>query len=193
MGPVRVRTVQVKSGQYRVASAAAKRRLRPRPMPSRPLTSLRPALPRPQFALCPLGDAASAGRLRDRQWSSGRVAGLQRSGWRHGHGLCRSAGSSSICPQAVQQGGSINPPRCIPAGSFGVGALSSESEARIRLDAARDSARGVLGGADPFTEPVGKGSRKLYRARFAGLDRDQAEAVCKTLKRSEISCITIRN
>jgi D-alanyl-D-alanine carboxypeptidase len=52
----------------------------------------------------------------------------------------------------------------------------------------------MLGKADPFTEEVvSKGDKKLYRARFAGLDRDQAEAVCKTLKRSEISCITIKN
>ena len=29
--------------------------------------------------------------------------------------------------------------------------------------------------------------------RFAGLERDQAEAACKTLKRAEISCITVRN
>jgi D-alanyl-D-alanine carboxypeptidase len=75
-----------------------------------------------------------------------------------------------------------------------VGALDSESEARQRLDAARDQARGLLGKADPFTEPVvSKGEKKLFRARFAGLDRDQAEAVCRTLKRSEISCITIKN
>ena len=75
-----------------------------------------------------------------------------------------------------------------------VGALESESEARQRIDAARNQARGLLGKADPFTEPVvAKGDRKLFRARFAGLDRDQAEAVCRTLKRSDISCITVRN
>jgi D-alanyl-D-alanine carboxypeptidase len=45
----------------------------------------------------------------------------------------------------------------------------------------------------PFTESVGKGNKKLYRARFAGLDRDEAEAACRTLKRSDISCITIKN
>ena len=75
-----------------------------------------------------------------------------------------------------------------------VGALESESEAMQRIDKARDQARGLLAKADPFTEPVvAKGDRKLYRARFAGLDRDQAEAVCRTLKRSDISCITVRN
>ena len=75
-----------------------------------------------------------------------------------------------------------------------VGALESESEARQRIEAARNQAHGLLSKADPFTEPVvAKGERKLYRARFAGLDRDQAEAVCRTLKRSDISCITVRN
>ena len=44
-----------------------------------------------------------------------------------------------------------------------VGALESESEARQRIEAARDQARGLLGKADPFTEPVvAKGDRKLY-------------------------------
>ena len=51
----------------------------------------------------------------------------------------------------------------------------------------------MLGKADPFTEPVAKGNKKLYRARFAGLDRNEAEAVCRTLKRSDMSCITIKN
>ena len=75
-----------------------------------------------------------------------------------------------------------------------VGALESENEAQQRLDAARNQARGLLAKADPFTEPVvAKGDRKLFRARFAGLDRDSAEAVCRTLKHSDISCITVRN
>jgi len=71
------------------------------------------------------------------------------------------------------------------------GILAAASE---RIDAARNQARGLLSKADPFTEAVvAKGDRKLFRARFAGLDRDQAEAVCRTLKRSEISCITVKN
>jgi D-alanyl-D-alanine carboxypeptidase len=75
-----------------------------------------------------------------------------------------------------------------------VGALESESEARQRIEAARNQAHGLLNKADPFTEPVvAKGDRTLFRARFAGLDRDQAEAVCRKLKRSDISCITVRN
>ena len=74
-----------------------------------------------------------------------------------------------------------------------VGALETESEARQRLDAARGSASRLLSDADPFTETVSKGNKTLYRARFAGLNQDSAEAACRTLKRSDISCIAIRN
>jgi D-alanyl-D-alanine carboxypeptidase len=74
-----------------------------------------------------------------------------------------------------------------------VGALESEREARARLDTAREKAGSVLGKADSFTETVAKGDKQLYRARFAGLDKDKAEAACKTLKRSDISCIAIKN
>jgi len=74
-----------------------------------------------------------------------------------------------------------------------VGALDSESEARQRLGAARESARRYLSGADPFTEPFAKGSKTYYRAPFAGLNQNSAEAACKTLKRADISCVAIRN
>src|SRR5205823_659593 len=97
-------------------------------------------------------------------------------------------------PQAVQQNGAIKPVAVHTGWIIQVGALESESEARLRIEAARNQARGLLAKADPFTEAViAKGDRKLFRARFAGLDRDQAEAVCRTLKRSDISCIAVRN
>ena len=97
-------------------------------------------------------------------------------------------------PQAIQQNGAIKPVATHTGWIIQVGALESESEALQRIDEARNQARGLLAKADPFTEPVvAKGDRKLFRARFAGLERDQAEAVCRTLKRSDISCITVRN
>jgi D-alanyl-D-alanine carboxypeptidase len=97
-------------------------------------------------------------------------------------------------PQAVQQNGAIKPVVTHTGWIVQVGALDSETEAQQRIEAARSQARGLLTKADPFTEPVvSKGDKKLFRARFAGLDRDQAEAVCRTLKRSDISCITIKN
>jgi D-alanyl-D-alanine carboxypeptidase len=97
-------------------------------------------------------------------------------------------------PQTIQQNGAIKPVAAHTGWIVQVGALESEGEARQRIEAARSQARGLLAKADPFTEPVvAKGDRKLFRARFAGLDRDQAEAVCRALKRSEISCIAVRN
>ena len=45
----------------------------------------------------------------------------------------------------------------------------------------------------PFTEPWSKGDKTLYRARFAGLQKDEAEAVCRQLKRNDIDCMTIKN
>ena len=104
------------------------------------------------------------------------------------------APSAQPQPQAVQQNGAIKPVATHTGWIIQVGALDSEDEARQRIEAARSQARGLLTKADPFTEPVvAKGDKKLFRARFAGLDRDQAEAVCRTLKRSDISCITIKN
>jgi D-alanyl-D-alanine carboxypeptidase len=97
-------------------------------------------------------------------------------------------------PQSVQPSATSKPEVTHSGWIIQVGALESESEARQRIDDARSQAHGMLNKANPFTEPVvAKGDRKLFRARFAGLDRDQAEAVCRTLKRSDISCITVRN
>ncbi len=74
-----------------------------------------------------------------------------------------------------------------------VGAFPEESEAKGRLTAARSKASDVLGRADPFTEKVEKGDKTLYRARFAGFDRDAAEHACKALRRGEIPCMVLKN
>ena len=147
-----------------------------------------------QAGNCPCRTAAAAGQSRYRQWRTRRVAGLQRAVRpRRRHWPMPSRRAQ---PQTVQQNGAIKPAATVTHTGWiiQVGALESESEARARIDAARNQARGLLGKADPFTEPVvAKDNRKLFRARFAGLERDQAEAVCRTLKRADISCITVRN
>jgi D-alanyl-D-alanine carboxypeptidase len=74
-----------------------------------------------------------------------------------------------------------------------VGAFDDEDDAKQRLSAAQSKAKEQLGQADPFTEKVAKGDKALYRARFAGLDKGQAETACKNLKRSEIPCMMLRN
>ena len=74
-----------------------------------------------------------------------------------------------------------------------IGAFPEETEAKGRLAAARSKASDVLGRADPFTEKVEKGDKTLYRARFAGFDRDAAEHACKALRRGEIPCMVLKN
>ncbi len=95
-------------------------------------------------------------------------------------------------PEITQQNGAIKA-TTRSGWIIQVGALESE---RRSASASRCGARQrgkLLGRADQFTEPVAKGNKTLYRARFAGLDQDSAETVCRTLKRSDISCIAIKN
>lgn len=188
MKPVRVKTVLVRAGSTKLASAG----------PAQSMPSV----------------AASNARDEAPETSGSVVARAnmppQPANFGTGHGILGVLPASSVPsstsqamasaepapraqPQAVQQNGAVKPVVSHTGWIIQVGALETENEARERLDAARGRARGMLGKADPFTEPVAKGDKKLYRARFAGLDRDQAEAVCRTLKRSDMSCITIRN
>jgi D-alanyl-D-alanine carboxypeptidase len=74
-----------------------------------------------------------------------------------------------------------------------VGAFATESEAKQHLEEAQAKAKKLLGRADSFTEPVTKDDKIYYRARFSGLERDQAEATCRQLRRSDIACITVKN
>ncbi len=74
-----------------------------------------------------------------------------------------------------------------------VGAFPDEKEAKQRLDAAQSKAKEQLGQADPFTERTMKGDKPFFRARFAGLEKDQAETACQHLKRSEIPCMLLKN
>jgi D-alanyl-D-alanine carboxypeptidase len=196
MKPVRVKTVQIKAGQIKLASAG----------PTQPAVTN--AIP-PARAEVPetSGSVVAKAELNKAEMNTAEMP-PQPANHGTGRGLLgvlpassaptsqamASADGSRAQPQAVQQNGAIKPAAVRTGWIIQVGALETEGEARQRLEAARDQARGMLGKADPFTEPVvAKGERKLFRARFAGLDRDQAEAVCRTLKRSDISCITIRN
>jgi D-alanyl-D-alanine carboxypeptidase len=74
-----------------------------------------------------------------------------------------------------------------------VGAFAGEEEAKQRLTAAQSKAARVLALADAFTERVVKGDKALYRARFAGFEKDEAEAACNYLKRNDIACMPLRN
>jgi D-alanyl-D-alanine carboxypeptidase len=203
MKPVRVKTVQIKAGQIKLASAGPSQ-------PATPVTSsisaARPEVPETSGAVMAKAETNKV------EVNKAEVAKTeippQPANHGTGKGVLGVLPASSVPsqamayadpaphsqPRAIQQNGAIKPVAVHTGWIIQVGALESESEALLRIDAARNQAHGLLSKADPFTEPVvAKGDRKLFRARFAGLDRDQAEAVCRTLKRSDISCITVRN
>jgi D-alanyl-D-alanine carboxypeptidase len=211
MKPVKVRTVQIKAGQIKLASAGAQQ-------PAPPITSAippaRPEVPETSNAVVAKAEANKAqgnkAEANKVEASKDDVPGMPPQPANHGtgNGVLGVLPASSLPPasqamayadptprpQAVQQNSTVKPLAVHTGWIVQVGALESESEALQRIDAARNQAHGLLAKADPFTEPVvAKGDRKLFRARFAGLDRDQAEAVCRTLKHSDISCITVRN
>ena len=221
MKPVKVKTVQVKAGPLKLASAGS----------AQPVTAItnaippaRPEVPETSSAVVAKAETnkAETNRAETNRPEPIRVEAArmemppQPVNHGTGNGLLGVLPASSVPPspgaqamayadpapraqlqpqpQIIQQNGAIRPAAAHTGWIVQVGALESEGEARQRIEAARNQARGLLAKADPFTEPVvAKGDRKLFRARFAGLDRDQAEAVCRTLKRSDISCIAVRN
>jgi D-alanyl-D-alanine carboxypeptidase len=194
MKPVRVKTVQVKAGQIKLASASA---AQPATAVTNAISPARSAVPETSgsvVAKAELNKAELPPQPAGHGTGHGVLGVLAVSSVPPSQAMASADPSPRTQPQAIQQNGAIKPVAARTGWIIQVGALETEGEARQRLEAARDQARGLLGKADSFTEPVvARGERKLFRARFAGLDRDQAEAVCRTLKRSDISCITIRN
>jgi D-alanyl-D-alanine carboxypeptidase len=90
----------------------------------------------------------------------------------------------------------LGPPSAPPVHSgwiIQVGAFDGEREARERLTVVQAKIGPKLKHANPFTEAVVAGDRTLYRARFAGIQKDEADAICRQLKRNDISCIAIKN
>ncbi|MCA1362322.1 D-alanyl-D-alanine carboxypeptidase [Bradyrhizobium sp. IC3069] len=215
MKPVRVKTVQVKAGAVKVASAAPAQGGVQVVAP--PVTSTVP--PRSEVAETSGAVVARADLINKPEAVSQPDAPKaemartelprQPAGFGTGNGIlgvlpaataaapapaAPKLASADPAPHPIQMSATTKPAVTHSGWIVQVGALESENEAQQRIDAARNSARGLLSKADPFTEAVvAKDNRKLYRARFAGLERDQAEAVCRTLKRAEISCITVRN
>jgi hypothetical protein len=96
-----------------------------------------------------------------------------------------NGGTSQNTPGTIQ-------PSVVHAGlTIQVGAFDVEQEARDRISAVQAKVGQVLKHARPHTEAVTAGEKTLYRARFTGIEKDQAEAICRVLKRNEIACMTI--
>ena len=74
-----------------------------------------------------------------------------------------------------------------------IGAFDGEAEARQHLSEAQLNASTALAAADPFTERVQRGDKVLYRARFAGFDKETAEIACEQLKRGHFECMALKN
>ncbi len=179
MRPVRVKTVQVKSGLTRLASAA------PQAVEPAPLAAARSDLPQQ-----PAGFGTGNGILGVLP-ASGAPAPSQTMAY--AAPAPQPMQQQPLQQQASLQDSAIKSTVTHSGWIIQVGALESEAEAKERIENARSHAQGLLSRADPFTETVSKGDKTLVRARFAGLDRDQAEAVCKKLRRADISCMTMHN
>lgn len=207
MKPVRVKTVQVKAGAVKVASAAPTQVAPPvtNTIASRSdvaetsgaVVARADLINKPEIVSQPEAPKAEIARAEMPRQPAGFGTGNGILGVLPAATAAAPAPAApklaSADPMPVQMSATTKPAVTHSGWIVQVGALESENEAQHRIDAARSSARGLLSKADPFTEVVAKDNRKLYRARFAGLERDQAEAVCRTLKRAEISCITVRN
>jgi D-alanyl-D-alanine carboxypeptidase len=223
MKPVRVKTVQVKAGAMKLASAAPAQAANPitSTIPAAHADVAETSSAVVAKAEIAKADVARA-EINKSEINKAEIASpepkadiarselpQQPAGFGTGKGILGVLPASAAAVPAPARFASAEPapqaalppilPAAKPAAAHSgwivqVGALESESEAQQRIDAARSSARGLLSKADPFTETVvAKDNRKLVRARFAGLERDQAEAVCRALKRADISCITVRN
>ena len=222
MKPVRVKTVQVKAGAMKLASAGPSQ-------PTPPVAASAPQPIMPETSSAMVAKAAEIARPEPVRSEPIRVEAArpelppQPAGHGTGNGILGvlPAATASAPPAPAPQPVAVaaatpqplpapvaqpvaQAPQAMPSAPakpavhtgwiVQVGALETEGEAQQRIEAARNGSRGLLNKADSFTEPVvAKDNRKLFRARFAGLERDQAEAVCRTLRRSDIVCITVRN
>jgi D-alanyl-D-alanine carboxypeptidase len=219
MKPVKVKTVHVKAGTMKLASAG----------PSQPAPGIIASAPQPivpETSSAVVAKAAEAARPEPVRSEPSRleVARADMPPQPPGHGtgngvlgvLPAATASQAPAPQPVAVASAAPQPLPAPVAQpvaqapqamppsasvkvhtgwiVQVGALETEAEAQARIEAARNSSRGLLTKADSFTEPVvARDNRKLFRARFAGLERDQAEAVCRALRRSDIACMAVRN
>jgi D-alanyl-D-alanine carboxypeptidase len=73
-----------------------------------------------------------------------------------------------------------------------VGAYEDEGEAKGKLTTAKGRVSTLFSKAEAYIERTIKGAKTYYRARFAGFDRDQAQATCKRLKSNDIECMALK-
>lgn len=72
-----------------------------------------------------------------------------------------------------------------------VGAFANQNLAQSATAAARQNARGELGGAQTVVAGVRQPGGTLYRARLGGLSRDAAAQACEKLSRARTNCMVV--
>jgi D-alanyl-D-alanine carboxypeptidase len=73
-----------------------------------------------------------------------------------------------------------------------IGAYEDQGEAKEKLTTAKGRVATLFSKAEAYIERTIKGAKTYYRARFAGFDRDQAQATCKRLKSNDIECMALK-
>ncbi len=105
-----------------------------------------------------------------------------------------AAAGISVKPQSHADAPAADPEVAAhPGWIIQIGATDDEAKAGALLARVKARKLSALDDAEAFTEKVQKGDATLYRARFAGLDADGAEAACRSLKRSGFGCFAMKN
>jgi D-alanyl-D-alanine carboxypeptidase len=183
-----IRPVLVKTTTYRIA-----------PVPTAPLAPMPALVPvaapaAPPAALQPVAQAAAAEAIAPAQPAPAPPVASPRPV------VVASADAVAPVTTASTKAEPVSavPPRGEPARARGgwliqIGAYGGEDEAKQHLSAAQLKVHATLAAADPFTERVQKGDKAFYRARFAGFDKDTAEAACRQLKHNDIECMALKD
>jgi len=73
-----------------------------------------------------------------------------------------------------------------------IAATPSAKAAKAILAKAQSRTGAALSNASPYTEVVGKGQSKVYRARFVGFEsREAATSACDALKKQDFECLML--
>lgn len=72
-----------------------------------------------------------------------------------------------------------------------VGAFPTAEGAKSRIDIAKSTRVSALKTATPFLMAVDKDGDTIYRARFSGLNKQQARNACRQLKRAGVGCFEL--
>ncbi|MEO6395862.1 MAG: D-alanyl-D-alanine carboxypeptidase [Devosia sp.] len=85
-------------------------------------------------------------------------------------------------------------PRTLPSGWIvQIGAAPTENGAQSLLSSANQKIAS-LGGFEPYVQRFEKDGQVFFRARFGGFgDQDDANAMCKELKKAKLSCLAMQS